>query len=193
MFYVSKNVDLILRCLVVYLGQMYEFCHFIVMMASLYFVLCCFTHFVFVRLWLLKQLDEELQALQHSQLWLGEKGEQLAHRDSELAGEAQRDVALVQSTWERIRGIIVEEWVYYYSIQVVDCTLSSHWNSVLDRWMVCQIELDMDDLWEGEAGLGQCVDGLMFWLAVTVVMFKCNLNVVCCVCAVWWIRGWISK
>ncbi|XP_048062412.1 nesprin-1 isoform X1 [Megalobrama amblycephala] len=61
------------------------------------------------RLWLLKQLEEELQALQHSQLWLGEKGEQLAHRDSELAGEAQRDIALVQSTWERIRGIIVED------------------------------------------------------------------------------------
>ncbi|XP_067272909.1 nesprin-1 isoform X4 [Pseudorasbora parva] len=61
------------------------------------------------RLWLLKQLEEELQALQHSQLWLGEKGEQLARRDSELAGEAQRDVALVQSTWERIRGIIVED------------------------------------------------------------------------------------
>uniref|UniRef100_A0A8C2DGG1 Spectrin repeat containing, nuclear envelope 1a n=1 Tax=Cyprinus carpio TaxID=7962 RepID=A0A8C2DGG1_CYPCA len=61
------------------------------------------------RLWLLKQLEEELQALQHSQLWLGERGEQLAHRDSELAGEAQRDVALVQSTWERIRAIIVED------------------------------------------------------------------------------------
>jgi len=64
---------------------------------------------VFVRLWLLKQLEEELQALQHSQLWLGEKGEQLAHRDSELAGEVKRDVAVVHSTWERIRGIIVEE------------------------------------------------------------------------------------
>jgi len=64
---------------------------------------------VFVRLWLLKQLEEELQALQHSQLWLGEKGEQLAHRDSELAGEVKRDIAVVHSTWERIRGIIVEE------------------------------------------------------------------------------------
>ncbi|RXN24277.1 nesprin-1-like protein [Labeo rohita] len=67
------------------------------------------THAFQQRLWLLKQLEEELQALQHSQLWLGERGEQLAHRDSELAGEAQRDVALVQSTWERIRAIIVED------------------------------------------------------------------------------------
>ncbi|XP_043075052.1 nesprin-1 isoform X1 [Puntigrus tetrazona] len=67
------------------------------------------THSFQQRLWLLKQLEEELQALQHSQLWLGERGEQLAHRDSELAGEAQRDVALVQSTWERIRAIIVED------------------------------------------------------------------------------------
>ncbi|XP_073712130.1 nesprin-1 isoform X2 [Misgurnus anguillicaudatus] len=60
------------------------------------------------RLWMLKQLEEELQALQHSQLWLAERGEQLAQRDPELAGEAQRDVVLVQSTWEKTRGIIVE-------------------------------------------------------------------------------------
>uniref|UniRef100_A0A8C2KL13 Spectrin repeat containing, nuclear envelope 1a n=1 Tax=Cyprinus carpio TaxID=7962 RepID=A0A8C2KL13_CYPCA len=67
------------------------------------------THAFQQRLWLLKQLEEEIQALQHSQLWLGERGEQLAHKDSELAGDAQRDVALVQSTWERTRAIIVEE------------------------------------------------------------------------------------
>ncbi|XP_016311636.1 nesprin-1-like isoform X6 [Sinocyclocheilus anshuiensis] len=67
------------------------------------------THAFQQRLWLLKQLEEEIEALQHSQLWLGERGEQLAHRDSELAGDAQRDVALVQSTWERTRAIIVED------------------------------------------------------------------------------------
>ncbi len=99
----------ILSHLVVYCEQRYEFCNFTVTIAT--FVLCCFNNFLcfFFRLWLLKQLEEELQALQHSQLWLGERGEQLADRDSELAGEAQRDVALVQSTWERIRAIIVEE------------------------------------------------------------------------------------
>uniref|UniRef100_A0A8C1T6X1 Spectrin repeat containing, nuclear envelope 1a n=1 Tax=Cyprinus carpio TaxID=7962 RepID=A0A8C1T6X1_CYPCA len=63
----------------------------------------------YMHLCVFSQLEEELQALQHSQLWLGERGEQLAHRDSELAGEAQRDVGLVQSTWERIRAIIVED------------------------------------------------------------------------------------
>ncbi|MCJ8743979.1 hypothetical protein PDJAM_G00100910, partial [Pangasius djambal] len=61
------------------------------------------------RLWMLNQLEEELDALQHSQLWLGEKGEQLAHRDPEMVGEARRDVTLVQTSWEKIKNIISEE------------------------------------------------------------------------------------
>lgn len=61
------------------------------------------------RLWMLNQLEEELEALQHSQLWLGEKGEQLAHRDPEKVGETRRDVSLVQTSWEKITNVISEE------------------------------------------------------------------------------------
>uniref|UniRef100_A0A8C7FN26 Spectrin repeat containing nuclear envelope protein 1 n=1 Tax=Oncorhynchus kisutch TaxID=8019 RepID=A0A8C7FN26_ONCKI len=46
------------------------------------------------------QLEEELQSLQHSQQWLRERGSQLAQRDSELAGEALREVGLVETAWE---------------------------------------------------------------------------------------------
>lgn len=58
---------------------------------------------------MLNQSEEELDALQHSQLWLGEKAEQLAHRDPEMAGEARRDVTLVQTNWEKIKNVISEE------------------------------------------------------------------------------------
>lgn len=58
---------------------------------------------------MLDQLEEELQVLKHSQLWLGERGEQLSRRDHELAEEAQQDVNLVQSTWEKIKRLISEE------------------------------------------------------------------------------------
>uniref|UniRef100_A0AAR2JHF7 Spectrin repeat containing, nuclear envelope 1b n=1 Tax=Pygocentrus nattereri TaxID=42514 RepID=A0AAR2JHF7_PYGNA len=61
------------------------------------------------RLWILDQLEEELQALQHSQLWLRERGEQLSQRDHELAKEAQQDVTLVQSNWEKTEKLISEE------------------------------------------------------------------------------------
>ncbi|XP_028460432.1 nesprin-1-like [Perca flavescens] len=52
------------------------------------------------------QLEDELQSLQHSQRWLEEKGSQLAQRDSELAGEALREVALVKTAWENVRTLI---------------------------------------------------------------------------------------
>ncbi|GLD49390.1 nesprin-1-like protein [Lates japonicus] len=52
------------------------------------------------------QLEDELQSLQHSQQWLEEKGSQLAQRDSELAGEALREVALVKTAWENVRTLI---------------------------------------------------------------------------------------
>lgn len=54
------------------------------------------------------QLDDELQSLQHSQQWLEEKGSQLAQRDSELAGEALREVALVKTAWESVRTLITK-------------------------------------------------------------------------------------
>ncbi|XP_028253699.1 nesprin-1 [Parambassis ranga] len=53
------------------------------------------------------QLEDELQSLQHSQCWLEEKGKQLAQRDSELAGEALREVALVKTAWENIRSLLI--------------------------------------------------------------------------------------
>ncbi|KAG7239212.1 hypothetical protein INR49_029965 [Caranx melampygus] len=54
------------------------------------------------------QLEDELQSLQHSQQWLEEKGSQLAQRDSELAGEALREVALVKTAWENVRTLIAD-------------------------------------------------------------------------------------
>ncbi|XP_031656062.1 nesprin-1 isoform X1 [Oncorhynchus kisutch] len=54
------------------------------------------------------QLEEELQSLQHSQQWLRERGSQLAQRDSELAGEALREVGLVETAWENVRKIITD-------------------------------------------------------------------------------------
>lgn len=66
---------------------------------------------VFVRIFPLRlrffiQLEDELQSLQHSQQWLEEKGSQLAQKDSELAGEALREVALVKSVWDDVRTAI---------------------------------------------------------------------------------------
>lgn len=52
------------------------------------------------------QLEDELQSLQHSLRWLQEKGSQLAQRDSELAVEALRDVALVNTAWETVKTLI---------------------------------------------------------------------------------------
>ncbi|CAJ1078482.1 nesprin-1 [Xyrichtys novacula] len=54
------------------------------------------------------QLEDELQSLQHSQRWLEEKGSQLAKRDSELAGEALREVSLVKTAWENVRTLITK-------------------------------------------------------------------------------------
>ena len=52
------------------------------------------------------QLEDELQSLQHSQRWLEEKGNQLAQRDSELAGDALREVTFVQTAWENVKILI---------------------------------------------------------------------------------------
>ncbi|XP_067337447.1 nesprin-1 isoform X16 [Channa argus] len=52
------------------------------------------------------QLEDELQSLQDSQQWLEEKGSQLAQRDSELAGEALREVALVKTAWKNVQVLI---------------------------------------------------------------------------------------
>lgn len=52
------------------------------------------------------QLEDELQSLQHSQRWLEEKGNQLVQRDSELAADALREVALVKAAWENLNTTI---------------------------------------------------------------------------------------
>uniref|UniRef100_A0A8C1YUK6 Spectrin repeat containing, nuclear envelope 1a n=1 Tax=Cyprinus carpio TaxID=7962 RepID=A0A8C1YUK6_CYPCA len=110
------------------------------------------THAFQQRLWLLKQLEEEIQALQHSQLWLGERGEQLAHKDSELAGDVQRDVALVQSTWERTRAIIVEETDT--DISLYTCSLEL-WNDInkMANDIECWSAISVSELSEGAASL----------------------------------------
>ncbi|XP_028808913.1 nesprin-1 isoform X6 [Denticeps clupeoides] len=58
------------------------------------------------RLHFFNQLDDELQALQHIQHWLGEKGAQLVEKDSELSREAQREVVQIETTWEQVRKLI---------------------------------------------------------------------------------------
>lgn len=62
--------------------------------------------FISSRLQFFVQLEDELQSLQHSLRWLQEKGGQLAQRDSELAVEALRVVALVNTAWETVRSLI---------------------------------------------------------------------------------------
>lgn len=62
--------------------------------------------FISFRLQFFVQLEDELQSLQHSLWWLQEKGSQLAQRDSELAVEALRDVALVNTAWETVKTLI---------------------------------------------------------------------------------------
>lgn len=63
--------------------------------------------FTFIsRLQFLVQLEDELESLQHPLRWLREKGSQLAQRDGELAVEALRDVALVNTAWETVKTLI---------------------------------------------------------------------------------------
>lgn len=70
-------------------------------------ILIVFFCIYFPRLRFFVQLEDELQSLQHSQRWLEEKGNQLAQRDSELAGEALREVSLVQTAWDNVRTLII--------------------------------------------------------------------------------------
>ena len=66
-------------------------------------VFCCLLS---PRLRGLVQLEEELQCLQHSRDWLGERGGQLAQRDSELAGDALREVGLVEAAWTSVAALL---------------------------------------------------------------------------------------
>ncbi|XP_062858462.1 nesprin-1 isoform X4 [Trichomycterus rosablanca] len=88
------------------------------------------------RLRTLKQLEEELESLQHSQMWLGDRGEQLSHRESELVGEAQQDVTLVQSSWDTIKNLVSveqEQCTVLLEICKEYQTLKSKLSSVVER------------------------------------------------------------
>lgn len=67
---------------------------------------CFCSGLVSPRLRFFVQLEDELQSLQHSQRWLEEKGNQLVQRDSELAADALREVALVKAAWENLNTTI---------------------------------------------------------------------------------------
>ncbi|KAJ8275253.1 hypothetical protein COCON_G00098780 [Conger conger] len=54
------------------------------------------------------QLEDELSSFQHEEQWLRDRGTQLAQRDSELAGEALREIAMVASSWEDTKKLIAD-------------------------------------------------------------------------------------
>ncbi|XP_037550764.1 nesprin-1 [Nematolebias whitei] len=61
------------------------------------------------RLRFFNQLEDELQSHQHEEQWLREKGNQLAHKDAELAGEVLREIGLLETTWEDTKRLITEK------------------------------------------------------------------------------------
>ncbi|MEQ2161686.1 hypothetical protein GOODEAATRI_012073, partial [Goodea atripinnis] len=60
------------------------------------------------RLRYFNQLEDELQSHQHEEQWLRDKGNQLAQRDAELAGEVLREISLLETTWEDTKKLIME-------------------------------------------------------------------------------------
>uniref|UniRef100_A0A8K9XYB1 Spectrin repeat containing nuclear envelope protein 1 n=1 Tax=Oncorhynchus mykiss TaxID=8022 RepID=A0A8K9XYB1_ONCMY len=98
------------------------------------------------------QLEDELQSLQHSQQWLRERGSQLAQRDSELAGEALREVGLVETAWDNVRKIITDG-IQTNADRLGHCV--SLWDDLktmerdIDQWAAASIA----DLTEGVANL----------------------------------------
>lgn len=70
------------------------------------------THIIplFIRLRFFNQLEDELQSHQHEEQWLRDKGNQLAQRDAELAGEVLREISLLETTWEDTKRLITERY-----------------------------------------------------------------------------------
>lgn len=66
---------------------------------------------LFVRLRFFNQMEDELQSHQHEEQWLREKGNQLAQRDAELAGEVLREISLLETTWEDTKKLITERYL----------------------------------------------------------------------------------
>ena len=65
---------------------------------------------LFVRLRFFNQLEDELQSHLHEEQWLRDKGNQLAQRDAELAGEVLREISLLETTWEDPKKLITERY-----------------------------------------------------------------------------------
>lgn len=65
---------------------------------------------LFVRLRFFNQMEDELQSHQHEEQWLRDKGNQLAQRDAELAGEVLREISLLETTWEDTKKLITERY-----------------------------------------------------------------------------------
>ena len=62
------------------------------------------------RLRFFNQLEDELQSHQHEEQWLRDKGQQLAQRDAEFAGEVLREISLLKSTWEDTKRLISDRY-----------------------------------------------------------------------------------
>ncbi|KPP77537.1 nesprin-1-like, partial [Scleropages formosus] len=60
------------------------------------------------RLRFFNELEEELLLHQHEVQWVRERGQQLAQRDAELAGEALREVGLVEIAWEEAQRTLTD-------------------------------------------------------------------------------------
>lgn len=55
-------------------------------------------------------MEDELQSHQHEEQWLRDRGNQLAQRDAELAGEVLREISLLETTWEDTKRLITERY-----------------------------------------------------------------------------------
>lgn len=65
---------------------------------------------LFVRIRFFNQMEDELQSHQHEEQWLRDKGNQLAQKDAELAGEVLREISLLETTWEDTKRLITERY-----------------------------------------------------------------------------------
>ncbi|RXM34941.1 Nesprin-1 [Acipenser ruthenus] len=60
------------------------------------------------RLRVFNQLEDELNSHQHEMQWLMDKAKQLAQKDTELAAEADKEIGLLEVTWEDTKTLISE-------------------------------------------------------------------------------------
>ncbi|RXM34120.1 Nesprin-1 [Acipenser ruthenus] len=60
------------------------------------------------RLRVFNQLEDEFNSHQHEMQWLMDKAKQLAQKDTELAAEADKEIGLLEVTWEDTKTLISE-------------------------------------------------------------------------------------